>query len=853
MLNPQHRTRLLVAPLSYFGRHDVPIVGGKGANPGELTRAGFRVPPGFVLTTAAYELVLGASEIREELGNTLASVDFKSPDAVTEASQRIRGSFEQAAIPEQLSQEILSAYSRLKNPAVAVRSSATAEDLPGTTFAGQQETFLNVIGGTELIGAVRACWASLWSERAILYRAHQNIDQHGVKLAVVIQEIVNADAAGVMFTADPVIGSRDELVIDANPGLGEAVVSGLVTPDHFVVNKRSCHLTSQQLGRRELIARAVPSGGTEQITSSGETTNTPSLPVQAVLELARVGMEIERHYQSPQDIEWAWTSNGSGIGEIYILQARPMTALPAPLKISGPMRLVVPLLAEMWPTRPFPLDTTTFTGAVERAIGSLLVAMIGKSAPDPDQALLEEDGVVVHFEPPKVHLSPAMLVTPWLAMWRTRHYELSHWKEDPSLQQFVARAKALDQRNPRELSWNKNIETIQEALTLIPLAMELREHYLPKAVLGLASLWVLLWLAGQASRFGDLISGIETKTMKTNEALESLAGQIRENPDLRNMFAHSDAESLQPALERTESGRLFLQQFEEFLQEYGHREITLTISQPPWKDDSQSVLSILKVLSGSEPSQRNKSSTWQHARDELLRSTFLGKWPFRGSLLLSLAATRYLFQIRGDTHFYVTMVQPPIRRAVLELGDRLARAGALDRPEDVFHLRFEELKALGQTWPPSEREVAEARSLVARRKAKRENLANTPMVDPRLLSPAEEPQAGANAILSGTSGSPGIARGPARIVHDVSEFGKLCAGDVLVAPITNPAWTPLFQRAIAVVVDTGGAASHAAIVAREYGIPAVMGTARGTQDLKDGQWIRVDGSRGEVLREEHPE
>ena len=182
----------------------------------------------------------------------------------------------------------------------------------------------------------------------------------------------------------------------------------------------------------------------------------------------------------------------------------------------------------------------------------------------------------------------------------------------------------------------------------------------------------------------------------------------------------------------------------------------------------------------------------------------------------------------------------------------LVQAGALDEVEEVFHLQLKELESVGEQWPPSEQTIAQIRALVARRKAKRESLANKPMIDPRLLTVTTQTQAGEDVLLTGTSGSPGVARGPAKIVHDVSEFGKLQAGDVLVAPVTNPAWTPLFQRAAAVVVDTGGSASHAAIVAREYGVPAVMGTMNGTSKLKDGEWIQVDGSRGLVLKaEEH--
>ncbi len=853
MSNVQKERTPLVAPLSHFGGADVAVAGGKGANLGELIRSGFAVPQGFVVTTRAYDLLFGEPGFQHELAAALGGLDFQDAGAVAQASGQLRTRIEQAEMPEQLSSEIVAAYGSLESRAVAVRSSATAEDLPGATFAGQQETFLNVIGGPELMHAIRACWASLWSERAISYRAHQGVDQHAARLAVVVQEMVNADAAGVMFTADPVTGSRDELVIDGNPGLGEAVVGGLVTPDHFIVSKRSGRLIAQRPGRREVIVRAAAGGGTVQIASSGETAVSLSLPAHTATDLARLGMQIERHYGAPQDIEWAWTRGVSGPGQTYILQARPMTALPALLKVSAPMRLVLPLLVEMWPARPFPLDMTTFTGAVERAIGSLLVAMIGKSAPNPDDALLEEEGVVVRFQPPQVHPSPAMLARPWLAVWRTRRNDLAHWQDDPSLQQLKQDARLLDERDSHQLSWNENIETIQQALALTPLAMDPRVRYLPKAIVGLGSLWLLLRLAGRAGQFGALISGIETKTTETNAALEALAAQIREDAVLRAVFARRDGGLVRPALERSEAGRLFLQRFEAFLEEYGHREMTLTISQPAWKDDPEGVLTILRVLAEGQAPAVSGQAAWEQARDEILQRTLLGTRPLRGWLLWSLSATRCIFQIREDTHFYATMMQPPIRRAALELGNRLVQAGALNTLEDVFHLRFTELEALGQTWPPSAQEVAETRSLVERRKAKRASLANEPMVDPRLLSLGREPATGADVLLEGTSGSPGIARGPARIVHDLSEFGKLQSGDVLVAPVTNPAWTPLFQRAAAVVVDTGGAASHAAIVAREYGIPAVMGTISGTEKLKDDQWIRVDGSQGRVFKEQEPE
>jgi rifampicin phosphotransferase len=847
-IQSSNNTYLLVAPLSHFGRNDLALAGGKGANLGELFQAGFEVPTGFVITTVAYDLLLQNDKLHTRLRDFLASLHTYDHSAVAGISPQIRNLFQESPLPGQITAEVLDAYRQLGEKTVAVRSSATAEDLPEAAFAGQQETFLNVIGEQELLEAVRDCWASLWSERAILYRAHHNVDQASVKLAVVVQQMVPADVAGVMFTANPVSGSRDEVVIDANPGLGEAVVSGMVTPDHFTVNKRTRRVKEQRLGRKEVIIRAKVGGGTEQVASTQEATNASTLSLRAIRKLLQLGIDIERHYGAPQDIEWAWIQDHSKAGKFYILQSRPMTALPEPLKVSGLMRLIVPMLAEMWPTRPYPLDMTTFTGTIERAIGNLLVTIIGKSAPNPDESFLEEDSVVVQFRPPQVHPSPSMLLMPWITLWRTRHYDLARWEADPLLAEFIMQARALEQRDLNTLTWKQNIETVHEALALIPRVMELRERYLPQALLGLAGLWLLLTLTGHSDHFGTLVSGIKTKTTETNQALEDLAKQIRTDPTLRDLFHSADAQDLQAKLEKSQAGQSFLKQFEAFLDQYGHREIALTISQPAWKDHPDNVLAILKVLAETQPKQLDRYNAWQQTRDELLAHSILGTRLLRNVFLKSLSKTRTLFQIREDTHFYTTLVQPIIRRVSLELGRRSVQVGALDRVEDIFHLRLDELEALGEAWPPPEEKVAEIRALSARRKAKRESLANKPMIDPRMLTITLQAPAEMDVLLNGTSGSPGIAQGPAKIVHDVSEFGKLRAGDVLVAPVTNPAWTPLFQRAVAVVVDTGGSASHAAIVAREYGIPAVMGTMNGTKELEDGQWIQVDGSRGLVLK-----
>ncbi len=287
----------LVARLDEFSRNDLPLAGGKGANLGELIRAGFKVPPGFVITTAAYDFLLQGDELQARLGEQLTALQPDKPDLLDRAGRIIREILDTVPIPAILVEQIREAYHSLGDIPVAVRSSATAEDLPGAAFAGQQETFLNIQGEAALLKAIQDCWASLWSERAIVYRARQKIEPASVKLAVVVQQMVPADAAGVLFTANPVSGERDEIVIDASLGLGEAVVAGRVTPDHFVVEKPRGRVKKQQIGRREVIIRPKAGGGTEQVESMGEVKPEFALSPAAVRKLAKLGMAIEQHYE----------------------------------------------------------------------------------------------------------------------------------------------------------------------------------------------------------------------------------------------------------------------------------------------------------------------------------------------------------------------------------------------------------------------------------------------------------------------------------------------------------------------------------------------------------------------------
>lgn len=830
-----------VVDLGQVGARDLNRAGGKASNLGELIRAGFPVPPGFVVTTAAYDRFVASNGLDEAIGRALREEGG--------SGAAIRAAFEGGRIPPEIERDILAAYHRLGYGPVAVRSSATAEDLPEATFAGQQETFLNVLGEQAVLEAVRRCWASLWTDRAIAYRERLGLDQGTVKLAVVAQRMVAAEAAGVMFTANPVTGARDEIVVGATPGLGESIVAGLVTPDHYVLRRRwlgrwGWRVVERRPGQREVVIKAREGGGTEQFAAPGGAA-APALPEAPLRRLAHLGAAIERHFGRPQDVEWAWAG-----GRLFILQARPMTALPEPApRPARPTRLLAGLIAEILPARPYPLEITTWVPTVYGFLAHFL-GFLGLAVLPPDQLFVEEDGVVVRLsgELP-LRPTPAFLLAPLRFLLLAGRYDPARWRDDPLLAEVQARVRELEARDPSALSWEGLLATFHEALAIPSLIWEFRVRYLLRPLLAVGCLRLILSLLDHADRFGTLLfTGVETKTVEMNRELEALAGRIRSDPALADLFARHEQGELWAALEAQPSGRAFLEEVGAFLDEYGHREAggTMQVLQPTWGDAPEVVLGLLQGLARAEPPSPTERPAWETARDEVLAHPLLRLPPLRSAFLKLLDQARSFALLREDTRFYFMLPLPVLRRTLLELGRRLADVGVLDidRPEDVFHLKLSELERIDGVWPPSAPLAAELRALVARRQTKRAGLEETPLVDPRLFGRLD---VGGDVLVRGAPGSPGVVEGPVRVIRDSSEFGELRSGEVLVAPYTNPAWTPLFQRAAAVVVDSGSPASHAAIVAREYRIPAVMATVDGTRRLTDGRRVRVDGSQGLVF------
>ncbi len=771
------------------------LLGGKGLNLARLLQAGLPVPPGFVITTEAYHTFIN--------GNNLT--DTKP--------EQLREQLLTAPLPSEVCTAITEAYIRLGVQKVAVRSSATSEDLAEASFAGQHDSYLNIAGEEALLNAVRGCWASLWSPRAMNYRLQHHWDERDLAIAVVVQAMVPAEWAGVMFTADPVFGRRDQTLIEAVPGLGEALVSGEAQPERFSIDK----------------ANLDDVGGNPNFT-----------PV--LKELVKLGQHIEKLFGVPQDIEWAYAD-----GRCFILQARPLTALPEekPLQQTNPprhytrlQRAAVPTMVDHLPVPPYPFDLSFFfQPLMAKVFGGLRAA--GFLVPPLTDILVEVADGVVQVIPPTIRptLKVFTLLPKFPALLRARPEAwLTTCRET-----LVTQADHIDKENLAVLTEQELLERTELLQQRLFKLIFPRFAVFPRGLLVTARLRVLLRLMvgrGASALEAELLAAIPCTTTEANHELAKLAQHIRTSRELRELFLADSPEELPARLKDLPAGQVLLVEVASYLEHYGRRETVLpSAAFPAWRDDPSIVYGLLKGLVSSEPISHKGKADAGRAKDRAIG--ILARWGFGlGRLLVPqferlLENTRNFVAFREDSHFYLFMVFPVVRRLVLELGKRMVERGVLKEAEDIFFLKLDELKSSDVTANLWNIALKRKRTRLARRYT---------TVPAELLEPNNK-----DDVVQGAAVSSGQAVGLVRVVSSEREFWKLQRGDVLVAPYTNPTWTPLFALAGAVVVDAGGVSSHAAIVAREYGIPAVMGTFNGTTKLLDGQRVLVDGNTGRVV------
>lgn len=823
---------------------DIERVGGKGANLGEMTRAGLPVPPGFCITSDVYRRIIGEAGVWPQIDGLLTAV---ANNDAAKSAHRIQRLVANAPMPADVAGAITSAYHQLDGgwAAVAVRSSATAEDLPEASFAGQQETFLGVRGQDALLNYVQQCWASLWTERAIVYRQRNGFPHEQVSLSVVVQQMVRPESAGVLFTVNPLTGKRGEMLVNAAYGLGETVVSGQVTPDSYLLTPQAKSLiVDQTVGTKEVRIDALPDGGVRKQTVAPADRQRLCLTPSQLEKLAELGEKIERHYQSPQDIEWAFTDD-----ELYLLQTRPITSLnnivpPAPMPrartLSQTEHRILDDILEHYPDPPYPLDYLAVTDGYEQVQHALREA--GLAVPAADTIIQMDELGIPSVEPVTPRFTWRILKILSLVQ-RKLGLDPGRWEAEQSAV-FAGRLAALQQTDVAGLADDGLADYIETAVQTAADIARIRfsEYIVPMMVRG-ALLKLLVRFVNRRGTVveADLLGSLAYKTVVIDRALHQLAAEAGQTPAVRAALLDLPMDEVMDALRETAVGRQFLQQFDVFLQAHGARtmKVYLPFSNQSWAENPASLMATFAAILRAESSpggHRGKDDHFQQLRDNTAKGlpAFL-----RRRFLRTLAKYRTGHIAREATLYAIEESFVMARRGTTAAAQRLVGRGVLTAVDDILFLTLPELFAIlrGASSPDGMPEL-----ITQRRQAR-------PGATAVWQNRGETNIESGDNLLKGQPGSPGIATGTVKIIDGPAEFGKLQEGDVLVCSFTDPAWTPLFSLAAAVVADTGGSLSHAAIVAREYGIPAVLGTQVATSQLKDGMTVTVDGGRGMVIVE----
>ncbi|MEQ7005893.1 PEP/pyruvate-binding domain-containing protein [Actinopolymorpha sp. B17G11] len=888
-------------------------VGGKAGNLGELTRAGFPVPPGMCVRTEAYRRVAESADL-DEVQHALADTPPTDVPALRLLAERARSALLAAPVPADVADAVIAGYTRLGDDVpVAVRSSATAEDLSFASFAGQQDTYLNIVGEASVIDAVRHCWASLWTDRAVVYRASNGIDHRTVRLAVVVQRMVDSAIAGVLFTANPVTGRRHEAVIDASPGLGEAVVSGAVSPDHFVVDVRRRTILDRRIGDKRLVIRSVPGGGTKQVElHAGDASGRACLTDDQVVALAGLGTRVEDHYGAPQDIEWAVDEHGA----MWLTQARPVTTLyPLPSSASAPgegdaaaaPRVYFCFSVAQGLYRPItPMGIAAF-----RVMASGASRLLGSPVTDPlagptvlttagqrlfidvttavrsrvGRALLprilgvmeaRSAAIMRHlFADPRLTMAhPSWL--PFLR--RVGRVALRHHVPPRLAYALIRPAKARAALSRIGIEVDRRLavpddatpaQRLDAAVRILGEVAPLVPRILPVFGAGFAALHLAGRLLGDDARPGDIptvLRGIpHNVTTEMDLDLWQVASRVRADAAATGLFLTAGVEEL---AERYNAGSLppaAQQGLEDFLRSYGHRAVAeIDLGMPRWSDDPRHLLGVLtNYLRMAEPDAGAASPDRLFARGvaeaEAMVGTLADRAARRGRLRgravrALLGRARQLAGVRELPKFHLVQAIATARHQLALVGAALTSSGRIAQPDDVFFLDLAEARAALDGADLAE-VVTERRQAyddeLRRRRIPRVMLSDGTEPEAQLQAdgqkggPSGESDVGSDGRLVGTPASAGIVTGTARVILD-PVGARLEPGEILVAPSTDPGWTPLFLTAGGLVMEMGGANSHGAVVAREYGIPAVVGVHDATERLTTGQQVTVDGTTGTV-------
>ena len=878
-----------VVPLDVNQNVDERIVGPKAASLFRMMRIGFTVPPGFCITEAVFREHLQANKFTTQIKSALDELAKAKPEAKRSILSELRQAVVNAPLADIIRDDIENNYRTLGADRLAVRSSATAEDLPGRSFAGQYDTYLGVVGLASCIDAIKKCWASLWTERAYDYRQKNGFDHLKVSMAVIVQSLIPADAAGVIFTADPVSGSSSRIIVEACFGLGQALVSGKVTPDRFIVSKSNLKIISRRVSEKKTEYVVDNVGSVKEKTLEDEQACIPCIDRKTAKKLAKLARKAGTKFGCPQDIEWAISAN-----KIFFLQARPITAIPPEksweqrqIWCSNPVREVMPdvvtpitlsMLLETIGEEFFdPVFRMLCCDRGDHPIYSLIAGRIYFNANIWGAVIRSLPGVKSYdFKIASVSHKGLQQLIEWLQtateedLPDIRFGLLRLLLKMPLIiigalanttrkgQRILAKINAENEKWKRlDVAGLSEKQIIAYRQELIIDFRKLLSHVLylfaVLAALPVLDLICKRWLSADSSCTGRLLAGLgDMDDAVAGLDLWRLAVVADATPEVKSLvLSDNDWRAIERKLSQLDLGRRFLENWGEFMSRHGHHcRAELELYNPRWSETPDYILKLVRTyitqIDEIDPLENYRRCV--HERQQLqeqcrkkLRNP-VKRMIFNRLLVRSQQGSVFRENVKSE----VIKLVVAMRKMHLELGKKLEDKGALKNQDDIFFLRLEEVEPVVQ----GKADFDIHQVIATRREEYNKNKSITPpdvvfgKFDPDKFIPEEEDAE--TEILNGLAVSPGLATGKARVILRANVDEHVLAGEILVAPFTDPGWTPYFVTASGVVMDQGGTLSHGSIIAREYGIPAVVNVGAATKIIKTKQTIQVDGNRGVV-------
>ena len=858
-------------------RHKLMAVGGKGANLGELSRIeGIRVPEGFCITTEAYKKIINETPELDSLLEQLSLLKAEVSQNISEISGMIRRVIEGIIISKDIEEEVLHYLARYgENNAYAVRSSATAEDLPTASFAGQQDTYLNIKGKDSILKHISMCWASLFTERAVTYRIRNNFGHSKVYLSVIVQRMVFPQAAGIMFTADPVTSNRRVSSIDASLGLGEALVSGLVNADIYKV--REGRIVDKKVSTKKLAIYAIEEGGTEEREIETEHQNMQTLTDEQILQLERMGRTIESYFGNPQDIEWCLYEN-----KFYIVQSRPITTLYPVSEVKDDKNHVYISFGhrQMMTEAMKPLGLTIFQELMKRITGSEMPEMGGRLYMDISNELASPlmskfylkslVTVDVLMQKALYNLMKRKDFVKNLYRGKTSKSGASMWlkwgidtvktyrRNDPEiLRTLIAQNEAFI--HSRELKF-ANLSGI-ELFDFILKDFEERKNTLFKGYGAVFSgAYASSWLNKNLQKWlgeknvADVLAQSISNNVTSEMGLELLdvADVARQYPEVIEYFEQANDDTFFDDLMKLKGGKAVADSIKSYLKKYGMRcSAEIDITRTRWSEKPTillpMILNNIKAFGPNAHSVKFEQGLQEARQKEQEILSRLEQMPGGKSKAKKtkkmISVLRNFAGYREYNKYSLVSYLWIIKQALLKEADNLVQKGVIREKEDIYYLTFWEL------WEAVKTNRLDY-SLITKRIEEHEVFEK--LTPPRVITSEGEVISGEydtgnipQGALAGVPVSSGIIEGRARVILRM-EDADIEEGDILVTAYTDPSWTPVFTSIKGLVTEVGGMMTHGAVVAREYGLPAVVSVEDATKLIKDGQRIRINGTEGYV-------